>query len=100
MNKISKDTILRTVVLVITLINTVLTAFGKNPLPFSETDIYQAISTVCTVAASIWAWWKNNSFTKAAIEADKYMHELKDVAKQVKVDAKAAEPENKEDELK
>lgn len=97
MKNVSKDTIVRTVVLVITLANTLLTAFGKNPLPFSETEIYQAISSVLTVAATIWAWWKNNSFTKAAIKADEYMHELKEAAKQEKVDAKA---ENKEDEVK
>lgn len=97
MKNVSKDTIVRTVVLVITLANTLLTAFGKNPLPFSETEIYQAISSVLTVAATIWAWWKNNSFTKAAIKADEYMHELKEAAKQEKVDAKV---ENKEDELK
>lgn len=93
MKNVSKDTIVRTVVLVVTLVNTLLTAFGKNPLPFSDTEIYQAISTVCTAAASIWAWWKNNSFTKAAIKADEYMHELKDAAKQEKT-------ENKEDEVK
>ena len=97
MKNVSKDTIVRTVVLVITLANTLLTAFGKNPIPFSETEIYQAISSVLTVAATIWAWWKNNSFTKAAIKADEYMHELKEAAKQEKVDTKA---ENKEDEVK
>ena len=84
MKNISKETIVRTVVLIVTLANTILTALGLNPLPFSETDIYQAISTICTAAASLWAWWKNNSFTKAAIKADEYMHELKDAEKQQK----------------
>ena len=100
MKNVSKDTIVRTVVLVITLANTILTAFGKNPIPFSETEIYQIISMVCTVAATIWAWWKNNSFTKEAIKADEYMHKLKDAAKQEKVDSKTKKAENKEDELK
>ena len=27
-----------------------------------------------TVCASLWAWWKNNSFTQAAIEADEQLH--------------------------
>lgn len=74
---ISKETIVRTVVLAVTLLNTILTQFNKNPLPFSESDIYQIISTICTVSATIWAWWKNNSFTKEAIEADRYKDELK-----------------------
>ena len=84
MKKISKETIIRTSVLILTLANTLLSAFGKNPLPFSENDIYQAVSAVCTVAATIWAWWKNNSFTSAAIKADEYMKELKEEAKKDK----------------
>ncbi len=75
--KIQANTIIRTIVLVITLVNQALTIFGKNPLPFSENQIYEALTAVSTVLAAIWAWWKNNSFTKAAIEADGYMKELK-----------------------
>lgn len=75
--KISSNTIIRTVVLVVTLINQVLTMLGKNPIPFSEDQVYEALTAVFTVAASLWAWWKNNSFTPAAIEADSYMKEIK-----------------------
>ena len=75
---ISKDTIARTIVLVVALVNQVLTTLGKNPLPFSEDTIYEAITLIVTVGATAWAWWKNNSFTKEAIEADGYMKELKD----------------------
>ena len=75
--KIQANTIIRTIVLVITLVNQALTIFGKNPHPFSENQIYEALTAVSTVLAAIWAWWKNNSFTKAAIEADGYMKELK-----------------------
>lgn len=75
--KISTDTIIRTVVLVVALINQVLTATGKNPLPFSDDVIYEAVTLAVTIGASVWAWWKNNSFTKAAIEADQYLKDLK-----------------------
>lgn len=68
--KISAGTIARTAVLVVSLLNVLLNAFGKNPLPFSDDQVYTAVSTVVAVAASIAAWWKNNSFTKAAIKAD------------------------------
>lgn len=74
---IKKDTIIRTIVLLVALLNTVLTAIGKNPLPFSEESLYAGLSAVFTVLASLWTWWKNNSFTKEAIAADDYMHELK-----------------------
>lgn len=75
--KVSPDTIARTIILVLTLANTILTMSGKNPLPFAEEEIYTVVSTVATIAATAWAWWKNNSFTIAAIKADEYMQELK-----------------------
>ena len=75
--KISTDTIIRTVVLVVALVNQVLTATGKNPLPFSDDMIYEAVTLAVTIGASAWAWWENNSFTKAAIEADQYLKDLK-----------------------
>lgn len=75
--KISKDTIARTIVLVIALANQILTSLGKNPLPFAEDTIYEAVTLVVTIGASAWSWWKNNSITKEAIEADAYLKELK-----------------------
>lgn len=75
--KVSAGTIARTAALAVTLLNTILTAAGKNPLPFSDTDVYSAVTTVATIAASVIAWWHNNSFSKEAIQADKYMDELR-----------------------
>lgn len=77
MNKVSKETIIRTIILFVTLLNTILTSSGKNPLPFSDEELYTGLSTIATTAAAIWAWWKNNSFTKEAVEADKIMHDSK-----------------------
>lgn len=75
--KVSVETIVRTIVLAATLLNQVLTMLGKNPLPFAEDELYALLTTAATVAASLWAWWKNNSFTPAAIKADEYLTELK-----------------------
>ena len=61
--KIEKMTIVRTLVLAFALINQVLTISGYNPLPFTDEDFGQAVSMVLTTGASLWAWWKNNSFT-------------------------------------
>lgn len=77
MKKVSTDTIIRTIVLVIALVNQILTSLGKNPLPFSEDTLYELLTLFVTIVASAWAWWKNNSFTSAAIEADKVLKELK-----------------------
>lgn len=71
------DTIIRTILLVVTIVNQVLTSLGKNPIPFSDEEIYGALTAVATVVMTLWAWWKNNSFTQAAIQADAVMKSLK-----------------------
>lgn len=76
--KISKETIIRTIIAAIALINSVLIMLGKSPLPFSDEQIYTWLSTVATIATTVWAWWKNNSFTKPAIAADKVKDALKE----------------------
>ena len=49
-------TLVRTVMLVVALLNLVLTSFGKNPLPFSDEQIYTGLSALVTVAAALAAW--------------------------------------------
>lgn len=71
-------TITRTIILLVALINQFLSIKGMSPLPIEDEQIEMVVSTAATIAASLWAWWKNNSFTKAAIEADSYMAELKE----------------------
>lgn len=75
--KIEKGTIVRTGVLVFALANQALTISGRSPLPFSENEVGQAVSMALTVGASLWAWWKNNSFTQAALAGDEVMHRYK-----------------------
>ena len=79
--KPTTETIIRTVLLAVTWINTGLTASGKNPLPFSDEEIYTGVSGVLTFAATAWAWRKNNSFTRAAVEADAAMKTKKEIGR-------------------
>lgn len=76
--KVTGETIARTVILALALINQVLTMCGVNPLPFIDNQVYEFITLAFTLGASLWAWWKNNSFTKNAIKADEYLTELKE----------------------
>lgn len=65
-----QQAITRLVVLAVLLLNQVLITLGWNPLPFSEDQIYEAVSSVATVIMAIYTWWVNNSVTKEAQEAD------------------------------
>ena len=71
--KVKADTLARTIFLALTLINLILSAFGKVPLQLEESFIYEVCSLAAVLLASIAAWWKNNSFTKAAIKADEVL---------------------------
>lgn len=75
--KISKGTIARTIILALALINQLLTASGHNVINIADEDINTLISTAFTIVSAVAAWWKNNSFTSAAIEADRLMESLK-----------------------
>lgn len=70
---ITKGTLIRTILLVLALINQILAVFGKSPIPIDDDTVTNLISTVWTVIASLIAWWKNNSFTDKAIKADKVL---------------------------
>ena len=79
-NNINAGTVTRTVLLALALINQVLVALGYNTLPFDNELITQVISILFTAGTSVWSWWKNNSFTKAARDADSYKEDIKSSA--------------------
>ena len=76
-NKISAATIARTAVLLLALTNQILSACGKPVLPIESSTVEQLVTAGITTAAALLNWWKNNSFTTAAIAADSYMARLK-----------------------
>lgn len=74
---ITAGTIARTAVLLLALTNQMLSAMGKSPLPIESTTVEQLVTAGITTIAALVAWWKNNSFTKEAIAADKEYDRLK-----------------------
>ena len=71
--RISSGTIARTITLITALvfaalagINQILAARGLSPIKADAADITSTVSYICTVAASLWAWWKPNNFTEEA----------------------------------
>ncbi len=75
--KTQTGTIVRTVCLTLALINQLLVAAGYKALPISDDQVNTVISTCITIGVSLWTWWKNNSFTKAAIKADQTLRDIK-----------------------
>ncbi|MBQ4556874.1 MAG: hypothetical protein IJA60_04420 [Clostridia bacterium] len=50
---------------------------GKPIIPIANETVEALITAAFTIGAAVVAWWKNNSFTNAAIEGDKVMNEIK-----------------------
>lgn len=70
MKNLDKGTVVRTVLLLVALINQFLVMFGKTPLPLDEESVnnlanvlYVAFSTLFTTVMTLVAWFKNNYVT-------------------------------------
>ena len=74
---ISAGTIARTACLLLALTNQILSACGKPVLPIESATVEQLVTAGIPTVAALIAWWKNNSFTTAAIQADKYLEDKK-----------------------
>lgn len=74
---ISAGTITRTAVLLLALTNQILSACGKPVLPIESSTVEQLVTAGITTVAALISWWNNNSFTTAAIQADKYLEDKK-----------------------
>lgn len=71
--KVSTDTIVRSVCMIVALLNTLLAILGKDKLPFTDSEIYSGLTAVAAVVTTLIAWWKNNSFTQPALKADEQL---------------------------
>lgn len=65
-----KEAIIRVIILGITWLNAILTATGKNPIPFDESAVTEVLSYIISGAVAVWTWWKNNNVTQKAIDRD------------------------------
>lgn len=74
---VSAGTIARTLCLGLALTNQILSATGHQVLPIEDEQINTLVTTGLTVATSLWSWWKNNSWTTAALEGDAVMNRIK-----------------------
>lgn len=73
---ISGATIARTLVLVLAIINQILSACGKSPLPIESETLEQLVTAGFTTVTALVNWWYNNSFTTNALKADALLNKL------------------------
>ena len=76
--KISKGTIVRTIMLIIVLVNMILQHFGLDIINVDESEILSLVEILIELAVIILTFWKNNSFTEKAIKADEFLKALKE----------------------
>ena len=74
--------IIRTVIYIATMLNTILTATGHNPLPISDSEVYIYATLALTVAVFVYGVWKNYPTSEAGRVADKVLHAVKSGAAQ------------------
>lgn len=58
-------------------VNTVLSSFGINPLPFTNDEVSAAVSSVGAVVMTVFVWWRQNVITKAANDGHKLTAAIK-----------------------
>ena len=76
--KISKSTIIRTILVLLVIVNIILERCGVDVIPADENTITMLVETVIEIAVIAVGFWKNNSYTEKAIQADKFLKELRE----------------------
>lgn len=76
MNGISVSTIVRTLCLVLALVNQLLSATGKPIIPIENETLEALLTAGITTVVAIINWWKNANFSANAIEAQKVKNAL------------------------
>ena len=64
----------RTIVLLLALVSQLCVILGKRTEAIDIEQWQEYVTYALTVISSIWAWWKNNSFTDKAQNADKLLN--------------------------
>ena len=75
--KISVGTWVRGILSLVSIVNMALTAFGKTPVSVEYSELYTIISLIFTFIVGAASYWKNNSFTPAALQADQTYDKLR-----------------------
>ena len=75
--KISKQTIVRTILLIIVAINIVLEKFGLDVIATDENVVLMCVETIIEVAVIVTGFWYNNSYSENALKAQRFLEYLR-----------------------
>ena len=75
--KIEKSTIIRTILILLVIVNNVLERCGIDIIPVDENFVGMFVENAIEVAVIITGFWYNNSFSPNARKAQAFFKELK-----------------------
>jgi len=78
LSQVSYGTWLRLALLLLAVVNMILRTLGIETFIIAEQDVADIISVLMLVITAACAYWKNNSFTDAAQQADRLLQEMRD----------------------
>lgn len=78
LKNVQPNTVVRLIVLIISLVNLVLSIFGTYQIPGLTESEQESLAVIITAIASAVSYWYNNSWSENATAADKVLGLLKD----------------------
>ena len=76
--QITKGTIVRAILFILVVVNIVLEKCGLDVIRTDENAVLMLVEAIIELAIIVVGFWKNNSFTQAAIKADEFLKQLRE----------------------
>lgn len=78
LQNVKKSTIIRTIAVIIVILNIILERCGVDIINMTEYEIGMVVEVIIEIAVILVGFWKNNSFSPKAIKADEFLQQLRD----------------------
>ena len=75
--EISKQTIVRTVLFVLVIINIILEKIGLDVISTDENFVLMCVETLVELAVIVTGFWYNNSYSENALKAQRFLEYLR-----------------------
>lgn len=76
--KVSKGTIVRTIMVILVILNIIFERCGIDVINVSESEVFMIVETVIEIAIIAVGFWKNNSYSEEAKKADEFLKQLRE----------------------